>query len=174
MPILTKPVPELIGDVIVGRVEQISVVNGYSLDVRQVGRPSRLGAEFRYAHLSVRVDQPSAVRVTELDCPGNPPAICWAQQYDLVCHCRNSNEAVDDEDGEAESPYVTNVNDLAAAVQKAVTVGNDWYTFGGYAFDSTVDAVTMFMADDNEHQGATITVNCRYRVSENNPMELRA
>jgi hypothetical protein len=81
---------------------------------------------------------------------------------------------VDDEDGEAESPYVTNVNELSAAVQKSLTVDSDWYTFGGYAFDSSVGEITNFTSDDNEHHGATIPLLVTYRVSENNPFEVRA
>lgn len=172
--VVTKPVAELIADLLVSRVLAVREENGYPFNIRQVARANRMGDEFRYAHLSVRVDQPAAVRVVELDCPGNPPAICWEQQYDLVCYCRNSHDAVSDEDGESEQPFMTNVNDLAASVHKAITAATNWHTMGGYAFDANLGEVQSFTSDDNEYQGAVVSVSALYRVSETNPYEVRA
>lgn len=173
----TTPLPELQALEIVRRLQDITIANGYAFSASQVARSNRDGDAFEYRHLSIRVDQGGQDRLPELDCPGNPPAICWTQEFQVRCFCRNSNRA-EQPDIEAGEPASVNVNTMAAAVYAAITSEatdpSMWQTMGGNATDTELGALEMFIADDGEYHGAAIAINCIYRVSETNPFEKRS
>lgn len=174
---MPTPIPELMAIEVVARLREIKTANNYDFTASQVDRVNRDGSTFEYRHLSIRVDQPGQERIPESDCSGNPPAIAWSQTFEVRCFCRNSN-ATEQPDVETVEPYATSVNDMVAAVYKAITTPvvspSTWYTIGGRAFDTQFGSVEYFSSDDGEYHGAMVPIVCMYRVSENNPFENRA
>ena len=173
----TTPIPTLISVELQTRLERILGANGYSFDVEEVYRLSRHAGEYIMQHLSIRIDQTTCERNPELDYAGNPPAICWMQTYELKCFCRNSNKPQDETDAERDEPFKINVNEMAAAAIRAVTnpasSPSTWHTMGGNAFDTQFGPLEEFNSEDGEYNGITVPVVCYFRVSENNPFEIR-
>ena len=161
-------VPELIAVEIVTRLEAITVANGYAFNVAEVVRPSRKGHNWDRAHLGVGVLQSDSERVPELDCPGNPPALCYRVTFNLECVCKDS---------EIDSPtaaHATNENEMAATVIKALTVGgNTWHTMDGNAIDTEIGTHQPFTSSEGEMNGVMIPIAVLYRVDENNPYNVR-
>ena len=171
---MSIPVPERLANELVTRLEEITVANGYPFDVTEVVRSNRDGDTFRYTHQSIRLDQGSTDRVEELDCPGNPPALCWSQPFDVRCFTRNSNKAEDQQDPEVEMPHATNSNEMVAAAIQAITDASQWHTMNNVSFDARLGSVEPFAADDGEYNGHSVMVTFLYRVDENNPLNVRA
>ena len=173
----TTPYPELQALELIRRLRNITVANDYQFNIAQVERVNRDGSAFEYRHLSIRVDDAGQERVPELDCAGNPPAICWSQNFELKCFCRNSNSP-EQPDYETDEAVAVNVSTLVAAVYQAITAEatdpSMWQTMGGNAFNTEFGPLENMDADDGEYHGKTVNVTCFYRVSENNPFELRA
>ena len=166
---MPTPVPELIALEIVSRLELITVANGYAFNVPQVVRPNRKGDNWERKHLSIGVLQGESERVPELDCPGNPPALCYRVVFNLECVCKDSE--IDSPD----AAHATNENEIAAAVVKAITDdGATWYTMNGNAIDSEIGTHTPFSSPEGEANGVQIPISVMYRVSENDPFQVRA
>lgn len=172
----TTPVQTLIALELESRLNRITVANGFNFDVAAVVRSNRDGSNFLMQHLSIRIDQTSCERNTELDYAGNPPALCWMQTYEIKCFCRNSNEP-EGVDVERDTAYKKNVNEMAAAVIEAITnppvSPSTWHTLGGRTFDVQQGPLEEFASDDGEYCGITVPLVCFFRVSENNPFEIR-
>jgi len=160
-------IPELIAVEIVGRLQLITTLNGYNFNVASVERANRDGSNLTYKHMSVQVKQEEAVRVPELDCPGNPPAIAYEITFTINCISRDSQ-------GETDA-YDTVANDMAAAVVKAITAdGGTWYTMNSNAIYSTIGNITPLSSAEGEILGMAVPVAVTYRVAENNPYQVRA
>jgi len=170
---MSTPVPERLANELVSRLETITVANGYPFNVAGVVRGNRDGTTVQYTHQSIRVDQGNKQRVEQMDCPGNPPALCWSQPFGIRCYTRNSNKPDDPQDPEAEMPHVTNTNEMIDAAVQAITAADNWHTMGDINFDTRLDAVDLFDADNGEYNGQMLVVTCLYRVSENDPSEVR-
>jgi hypothetical protein len=163
----TIPIPELIAEEIVARLNEITKENGYEFDVSEVVRPSRRGENWRRLHNGIGVIQGSPERMPDLDCPGNPPAIAYAITFDLVCICRDSENSID--------AHTTATNYMVAAMQRAIAnTGDRWYTLGDFAFDCDFGTPEPVDTDDAEFNSVRVPLVIYYRVSENNPLEVRA
>lgn len=171
---MTTPIPERLAEELADRLEEITVANGYPFNVTEVVRPNRDGDSVRYTHQSIRLDQGLTERVEDLDCPGNPPALCWSQSFDVRCYTRNSNRADDPQDPEADMPHTTNTNEMVAAAMQAITDADQWHTMNDISFDARFGTIEAFAADDGEYNGHMVTVTCFYRADENNPYSVRA
>jgi hypothetical protein len=163
----TTPVPELIAIEIEERLNTILKENGYSFDVSEVVRPSRRGENWQYKHMGIGIRQDASERIEEIDCPGNPPAIAFSTTYSIVCICKDSSNY--------EDAHATNENEIAASAITAITsTGNDWYTMNDAAVDSSIGTIEPFTSAEGEMDGVTFPLVVTYRVSENNPFEIRA
>jgi len=133
-------------------------------DVVEVIRPSRLG-NYTPKDLQIVVTQANPERVTDLDCPGSPPALCWRQVFNINCHVMPS---------EMDATSVDQLsNQFAADVVKAVTSPSTWHSFGGYSINAEwLDIQNMQTGEACD--GVTLPIAITYRVSENNPYEVRA
>ena len=160
-------IPELIAIELVERLETITTDNDYNFDVASVERANRDGSNLTYKHLSVQVKQEESVRVPELDCPGNPPAIAYEITFTINCISRDSQ-------GETDA-YDTVANDMAAAVVAAITADTStWYTMDGNARNSEIGNITPLSSAEGEVLGMAVPVLVTYRVSENNPYQVRS
>jgi hypothetical protein len=171
---MSTPIPERLANVLALRLQEITVANGYPFDVTEVVRPNREGNTMRYTHQSIRIDQMALDRVEDLDCPGNPPALCWSQSFDVRCYARNSNRPDDMQDPEVGMPHTTNTNEMLAAALKAITDADQWHTMDNLGFDTRFGDVVAFSADDGEYNGHMVTIACFYRAAENDPYNVRA
>jgi len=170
---MATAVPELISIEIASRLEAITIANGYSFNIAEVVRPSRKGSNWLRAHLGVGVLQGDSDRVPELDCPGNPPALCYSVQFTLVCVCKDSE--IDDQYIDGGQAHATSENDMAAAVVKAITNdGTTWHTMNGNAIDTDIGTHTPFSSPEGEMNGVQIPISVMYRVAENDPYTVRA
>lgn len=171
---MSTPVPQRLAEELASRLEAILSVNGYSFDVSEVVRPNRDGDNFGFKHQSIRIDQGASERVEDLDCPGNPPALCWSQVFDIRCVTRNSNKADDEQDPEVDMPNQVNSGEMMAQAIKAITAETQWHTMNSISFDARFGSIETFQASDGEYNGQTIPLTCFYRVDENNPYNVRA
>jgi hypothetical protein len=157
---MSVAIPELIALELVERLES-------SYEFESIERPNRDGSSLSYKHRSIQVVQGEAARVPELDCQGNPPALAYRVAFELKCVCRDSPAE--------DVALATNPNDLAAKAVAAVT-GTDltWYTMGGNSIDSEIGSLTPFDSAEGEFNGMAVPIEITYRVSENNPYNVRA
>lgn len=153
----SDPVVERIATVLLERLEDSS-------DFSEVIRPTRLGG-FTPKHLQVVMTQDDPDEVPELALPGNPPAIAFAQRFNIRCHIMPSEKdpvSIDD--------YV---NTMTADVVKAVCVDSSWYTFGDRALDATWESRENIDGDGGI-DGINVPLTVTYRTSELDPYQLRA
>jgi hypothetical protein len=160
---------ESIAKEIVRRLVQIRPSNGYSHNVTSVIRPNR-NATWTPEDRLILVKQGDSTKNEALSCPGNPPAIAFDTTFELCSFVRTSDfYSVE---------YESIENDRGAQIIKAITTEatdpSMWQTMGGNAFNTEFGPLENMDADDGEYHGKTVNVTCFYRVSENNPFELRA
>jgi hypothetical protein len=159
---MATSIPELIALELVERLEA-------SEEFKCIERSNRDGSSLSYGHLTVQVVQSDSQRTPELDCPGNPPALAYTLLFELKCVCRDSQE------DEADKALATNPNDMAAAAVVAITAtGSTWYTMAGNAINSRIGNLIPFDSVEGEFNGMTVPIEIIYRVSENNPYQVRA
>ena len=162
-----KTVPERIAEAIETRLLAIVEGDDFEIDVSEVVRPTRKGENWLRRHLSIGILQQSSERVPELDCPGNPPAICYAVTFDLVGVLRDSVREDD--------PKAVNENKMAAAIIRAVTTPQEsWHSFGGVAINAEIGDIEVATSSEGEFNSVTIPMRIMYRVSENDPYTVRA
>jgi hypothetical protein len=162
----TTPIPELIAIELESRLNTILLENGYSFDVTEVVRPKRRGENWLYKHNGIGIRQGESMRVPELDCPGNPPAVAWATMFVVTCVSKDSENET--------QPHATNSNEMAAAAIQAITSVDSWHTMGDVAFDADIQTLEPFDSPEGEMDGTNVPIQVTYRVSENNPFEVRA
>jgi hypothetical protein len=163
---MTATIPDTIADECVERLSEILEGNDYEFDVAEVIRPTRKGENWLRKHLGIAVLQGTAERVTALDCPGNPPSICYSLPLEIVGVCRDSSSETD--------AKAISDNTMAAAIVKAITTpASSWYQFGGVAINAEIGDTEVIPSGDGEFHGVTITIRVIYRVSENDPYTVR-
>jgi hypothetical protein len=163
---MLKTIPDRIADEIESRLLQITSGDEFEIDVSEVVRPTRRGENWQRKHLGIGILQQSSERVTELDCPGNPPAICYAVTFEIVGVCRDS---IGEQD-----PKSINENALAAAIVKAITTpAPTWHNFNGVAINAEIGEIEVASSGDGEMNSVTIPFRVFYRVSENDPYTVR-
>lgn len=104
-------------------------------------------------------------RITELDCPGNPPALGWQIELRIRMHILASEHE--------ETPPEELLSNLNAETIRTITALPQWYQWGGLALD-TQFGDTETIASDGGFDAMMLPLLITYRVSENNPYEVRA
>jgi len=160
----SAPVVERIADVLVARIKEANIFNV------TVSRPDREGKNLSFTDGSVVVHQRSINMNPALICHGNPPAIAYDVQFELQCYVRNQNSE--------SNSYSSACNKLGAQIIKAITNPIDdpamWYTMDGLAVNTRSPGPMYPMLNDNgDRTGVTIPIVITYRVSEDNPYEVR-
>lgn len=159
-------VSERIAEVIVSRLQNITVANGYSLDLVSADRMNSKANEWRPRHNSAVVIQGATVPNDALTCPGNPPALAYDTTYNIHGIVLPSDRATDPKD--------TEVNAIEAAIKKAVANGSvHWVYMDNLAIISEFEESTPYVSEDGDNQGVIIPVKVTFRVSELDPTEVR-
>jgi len=163
---MSVSVLENIALTLLARLEGL-VNNGgtYNTDVVEVIRPTRLGSNWTPQHLQIVLTQGASEVVDELSYPGNPPAICRRQTFNIRCHVMS-----DEQDTEA---IETVINTFAADIVKVVCTPSEWYNFSGYAINSEWLAMED-IASDGSVDGCNVLIAVYYRTDENDPYTVRA
>lgn len=165
MSVATKaPVVTLISDEILDRLRVLITGNAGAYFFCDVVRPTKL-ATYTPQHGLIVLTRGAQSRVTELDCPGNPPAICWQQTFLIRVHIAPS---------ERDETPVEAFEDIAQAeITKAIRNGDTWHTFDGNAIDAQFESVVI-TTSDGSYDGIAVPVNVVYRVAEDDPYTVRA
>jgi len=163
MPVVLTVLDEIAAK-LVERLETLLVPGTEQTTVSSVVEPKRLG-DYTPEHLQIVVKQANPERVPELDCPGNPPADAWRQQFNLYLHVRPSETDTE--------PVDAIINRFCADVKKVVCTPSTWYNFGGFAIYAewlTVESIDSGEVTDGVNMPLAVT----YRVAENDPYTVRS
>lgn len=160
----SAPVVERIADVIVARLREANIYNA------TVARPDREGTNVSVADGSIVVHQKQINQNAALTCHGNPPAIAYDVRFELQCYVRNQNTE--------ENAYSSACNKLGSQVIRAITQPiNDpamWYQMDGLAINTNnLGAMYPMVNNQGDRTGVIVPVLVTFRVSENNPYEVR-
>lgn len=161
------PISELITEVVVARLQQITQANGYEFDVTSVDRVPLHDEGWTPRDLSMAVVQADDIRNDAESHHGNPPAEARDLTLHIKCIVRPSSRST--------VTYETNMNQMAAAARKAITTPNvNWYQMDGYAINTMIGDNTPFPLAAGGHAGTTFTLLITYRISETDPFTVRA
>lgn len=120
-------------------------------------------------NFGIIVTQGNVERLPESDCPGNPPALAYALPVNIRCRIMPSERDT--------TPVDEYINVIAAEVQRVVCDETDldfsWHTFEDLAFNAMWQSHEL-VTSDGGFDGVLIPLQVMYRVSENNPFEVRA
>jgi hypothetical protein len=159
----TAPVSERIMDVLINRIQSANIA-----DVNVV-RPDREGKNIQPEHGKIVVIQRSITPNNAITHHGNPIAYGYNMDVHLRCFVRNQN---------AESnEYDSACNWIAAQVQMAITnpPGDSlWYRMGSLAINTFLGGQFPLTTDAGMVVGTVVPLTIQFRVSENNPYEVRA
>lgn len=162
------PVLEQIAQKVRQRLKLLSAGNGYNTTASGVIRPTALGG-FSPDDYQIVFIQGESTKNQELSCPGNPPSVARNQQFLIRAEILPSKK--DDR------PLDQIRNRFAADVEKALTTsqtGNDWAQWDGLAVNSMIGDATPYLEDDTTIAGFEMNLIVVYRVSENDPYQVRA
>lgn len=164
MPLVTeRPVVSLIADELFRRLETLVAVPIEDIVIKGVIRPTRLGT-YMPEHCLIVLTRGDSVRVPDLDCPGNPPAVAMMQTFNVRCHIAPSEKDP--------TPVERYEDVITAIIHQAVTTGTDWHRFDANAIDAMVEP-TESISGDGGYDGINIPVNVIYRTDEGDPYTVR-
>jgi hypothetical protein len=162
--ITEKPVVTKISDEIFARLETLIAEPNDAFTFTGVERPTKL-AQYTPEHGLIVLTRGEVARVTELDCPGNPPSIAYQQTFLIRVHIAPS---------EKDSTPVEFYEDVAeAAIIKAIRTNATWHQFDGNAINAEIGAQQTAVSDGG-YDGIAIPIAVIYRVSEGDPYTVRA
>lgn len=161
----TRPVVERIAVELYERLRLLTAGWSPYTAVIEVIRPTRLGGEWTPKHLQIVLKNGESVRVPELDCTGNPPAIARQQLFQVNCHFMPSEKDP--------TPIDEYVETMHGDVIRVVCEPDLWYTFGGLSIDAEFGDPS-FASGDGGVAEMSIPILVTYRVSEDDPWEVRA
>jgi hypothetical protein len=162
---MANSVPELIAIELISRLESITTANGYDMTARvyRVNRDAANG--WSPKNYDIVVVEGDEARNTEIDCPGNPPAVGYDFPISIQAYIRQSDRST--------VPEQRLAKNFVANIRKAVATPSAWHTFGGNAINSDIGTASFFRSDDGSHSGMTMELMVMYRVSETNPFQVR-
>lgn len=160
----TVPVPERIATELVSRLQQITVGNGYAITVVNVARVNRDASGWTPRHLGIVLVQGTETRNEEHDCPGNPPAMAYELEFGIHGFVRQPDRTT--------APDATTMNKMAAAIRKAIAGTATWYQIDNACYDADWSETDDVVSPD--HAICSMGIVARYRVSELDPLEVRA
>lgn len=158
-----KPVVSRISDEIFARLQTLGESTGV-MHFTGVERPTRLAA-YVPKHGMVVLERGESVRVNELDCPGNPPAVAYRQTFLVRVHIAPSERN--------EAPLELFEDVAEAEVIRAVKSETLWHQFGGLAINAEFLS-TLQMTSDGGYGGIAVPIDVTYRVTEGDLYEMRA
>lgn len=162
--ITERPIVTKISDEIVARLETLITEQNDAFTFREVVRPTKL-ATYTPEHGLIVLTRGDVARVTDLDCPGNPPAIAYQQTFLIRVHIAPS---------EKDATPIEMYEDVAeAAIIKAIRTSGTWHQFAGNAINADFGP-QQTSTSDGGYDGIAVPLIVTYRVSEGDPYQVRA
>jgi hypothetical protein len=162
--ITERPIVTKISDQIITRLETLITEQNDAFTFREVVRPTKL-ATYTPEHGLIVLTRGEVARVTELDCPGNPPAIAYQQTFLIRVHIAPS---------ERDATPIEMYEDVAeAAIIKAITTSGAWHQFAGNAINANFGP-QQTATSDGGYDGIAVPLIVTYRVAEDDPYTVRA
>jgi len=158
------PVVSLISDEIFSRLQDMVSRNAGAYLFVDVVRPTKL-ATYTPRHGLIVLTRGEVVRVTELDCPGNPPAMCWQQTFLIRVHVAPSEKDT--------TPVELYEDTMEAEIHKAIRNSDTWHTFDDNAINADFGPQQTVVSDGG-YDGIAVPLIVVYRVSEGDPYTVRA
>lgn len=160
---MAVPISEQILVKVKERLALIDTANGYETTASDVVRPTRIAQHSPQDYLLVV----TADRLTQNQTssyPGNPPAQGWDMEVGIVAECRPTEES--------DVSIDTFRHVFAADSIKAITNSDQWFNWGGLAFNSSYGDVSTI--DTETGSALRIPLLIQFRTDENNPYNARA
>lgn len=150
------------------RLEQISIANGYSIDLADVVRPKRID-EGAYEDHTLFINEPSITPNSEMSCPGNPPATAWNMAIELNGLLRQS----ENDTNPRNTARHNFVSEIILAITNEATTPDAWHTWEGLAINTTWGEITDSVDGDGTDSGFVFSINIVFRTDENDPFVAR-
>ena len=166
MPIAGQtPVVSRISDEIFARLQTLVSGAAGAYEFVNVVRPTKL-ATYTPQHGLIVLTRGEVVRVPEIDCPGNPPAVGWRQTFLIRLHIAPSERDT--------QPVEVYEDIMEAEIHRAiVTDAATWHTFGDLAIVADLEP-QQTVTSDGSYDGIAIPLSVTYRVTEGDPYTVRA
>jgi hypothetical protein len=159
------PVVSRISDEIFARLQALVSGSAGAYSFANVVRPTKL-ATYTPQHGLIVLTRGEVSRVTELDCPGNPPAVAFQQTFSIRVHIAPSEKDT--------TPVEFYEDVMEAEIHKAIV--NDaatWHTFGNLAINADLGAQQTVVSDGG-YDGIAVPLAVTFRVTEGDPYTVRA
>jgi hypothetical protein len=159
------PVVSRISDEIFARLQALVSGSAGAYSFANVVRPTKL-ATYTPQHGLIVLTRGEVSRVTELDCPGNPPAVAFQQTFSIRVHIAPSEKDT--------TPVEVYEDVMESEIHKAIV--NDpatWHTFGELAINADLGAQQTVVSDGG-YDGIAIPLTVTYRVTEGDPYTVRS
>lgn len=115
---------------------------------------------------TVHVYQGAITPIPELMCPGNPAAMAYSVEAIVAGLVKPSDRDT--------TPVDTYRNRMGADIIKAITEPDMWHQWTGLAIDTVIGPVEEYTEETGGLPGVIVRLTITYRVSENDPYEVRA
>ena len=159
------PVVSRISDEIFARLQALVSGSAGAYSFANVVRPTKL-ATYTPQHGLIVLTRGEVSRVTELDCPGNPPAVAFQQTFSIRVHIAPSEKDT--------TPVEVYEDVMEAEIHRAIV--NDaatWHTFGNLAINADLGAQQTVVSDGG-YDGIAVPLAVTFRVTEGDPYTVRA
>ena len=159
------PVVSRISDEIFARLQALVSGSAGAYSFANVVRPTKL-ATYTPQHGLIVLTRGDVSRVTELDCPGNPPAVAFQQTFSIRVHIAPSEKDT--------TPVEVYEDVMEAEIHRAIV--NDaatWHTFGDLAINADLGAQQTVVSDGG-YDGIAVPLAVTFRVTEGDPYTVRA
>jgi hypothetical protein len=159
------PVVSRISDEIFARLQALVSGSAGAYSFANVVRPTKL-ATYTPQHGLIVLTRGEVSRVTELDCPGNPPAVAFQQTFSIRVHIAPSEKDT--------TPVEVYEDVMEAEIHRAIV--NDaatWHTFGDLAINANLGAQQTVVSDGG-YDGIAVPLAVTFRVTEGDPYTVRA
>jgi hypothetical protein len=159
------PVVSRISDEIFARLQALVSGSAGAYSFANVVRPTKL-ATYTPQHGLIVLTRGEVSRVTELDCPGNPPAVAFQQTFSIRVHIAPSEKDT--------TPVEVYEDVMEAEIHKAIV--NDsatWHTFGDLAINADLGA-QQTVVSDGSYDGIAVPLTVTFRITEGDPYTVRA
>ena len=159
------PVVSRISDEIFARLQALVSGSAGAYSFANVVRPTKM-ATYTPQHGLIVLTRGEVSRVTELDCPGNPPAVAFQQTFSIRVHIAPSEKDT--------TPVEVYEDVMEAEIHRAIV--NDaatWHTFGDLAINADLGA-QQTVVSDGSYDGIAVPLAVTFRVTEGDSYTVRA
>lgn len=162
---LQTPVVSRISDEIFARLQALVSGSAGAYSFVDVVRPTKI-ATYTPQHGLIVLTRGEVSRATDIDCPGNPPAVGYKQTFLIRVHIAPSERD--------ETPVEVYEDVMESEIHKAiVTDSATWHTFGELAINADIGAQQTVVSDGG-YDGIAIPLTVMYRITEGDPYTVRA